>query len=597
MLGALLYLRFTSLKNLLVSRIRRLRQPKYLIGALVGAAYFYFVIFNGFNYGANRRAAAASPSPAIVTPDQIIPPESGALLMAVGALALLTVFVFMWLLPSKTPGLAFSQAETTFLFPAPISRRALIHFKLCSNQFSVLLQSLFFSLVFNSRALSGGRALQIVIGWWLILTLVNLHYMGASLALARLFERGVSVIRRRLFVLGIIGVAVGVTLFWIRREVHAPTAADMADVESSIRWLMTMLDAGLMHWLLLPFTWVLAPFFATGLKEFAWALIPAVALLLLHYIWVLNMEASFEEASLAQAEKRELRRAGMRAGDFRLGRDTLKARRAPFHLADRGHPEIAFLWKNLLSTHAFLNPKIWLICAGIIVVGTRLVIGMAPAQQNIMSGIGGGALVLGLYVLMFGPLLTRLDLRRDLAHMDVLKTYPIAGWRLVLGELLTPMAIITGVIWLIVLFAACAIQPTRVLPAWLDPSLRITCAACIAAVTPAVVALQLLVPNAAAVVFPAWFQATRAIGGGIELMGQRLIFVFGQVFIIALALLPAVGTAALLIFSTTHLFGAVLAVVFATLVVLAVLIGEFWCALWLLGNRFEKFDLSLEQRP
>jgi hypothetical protein len=594
MLGALLYLRFTSLKNLLVSRVRRLRQPKYLIGALVGGAYFYFVIFNGFNFGANRRAAA---SPAIVTADQILPPSSGALMLAVGALALLTVFIFMWVLPSKKPGLAFSQAETAFLFPAPISRRALIHFKLLSNQFSVLLQSVFFSLVFNSRALSGGRALQIVIGWWLVLTLVSLHYMGASLALARLFERGISVLRRRLVVLGTIAVAVGITLFWIRRDVHAPTAADLADVESSMRWLMTMLDTGILHWLLLPFKWILAPFFATGVKEFAWALIPTAALLLLHYVWVLNMEVSFEEASLAQAEKRELRRAGMQTGDFRLGHDTLKARRAPFKLADKGRPEIAFLWKNLLSTRAFLNPRVWLICAGIIIVVTRVVVGLGPMQRNIMSGIGGAALVVGLYVLMFGPLLARLDLRRDLAHADVLKTYPIPGWQLVFGELLAPTAIITGVLWLIVLLAVCAIQPTRVLPAWLDPSLRVTYAICFSAITPVVVALQLLVPNAAAVVFPAWFQATRAIGGGIDLMGQRLIFVFGQVFIIVLALLPAAGTAALLIFSTQWIIGPVLAVVFATIVVLAVLIGEVWCALWWLGGRFEKFDLSLEQRP
>ncbi len=39
MLGALLYLRLTSLKNLLLSRLRRLRQPKYLLGAAVGVAY------------------------------------------------------------------------------------------------------------------------------------------------------------------------------------------------------------------------------------------------------------------------------------------------------------------------------------------------------------------------------------------------------------------------------------------------------------------------------------------------------------------------------------------------------------------------------
>src|SRR4029077_18955400 len=42
MAHALLYLRGTSLAGRVKSRLRRLKQPKYLAGALVGAAYVYF---------------------------------------------------------------------------------------------------------------------------------------------------------------------------------------------------------------------------------------------------------------------------------------------------------------------------------------------------------------------------------------------------------------------------------------------------------------------------------------------------------------------------------------------------------------------------
>ncbi len=592
MLGALLYLRLTSLKNVLFSRARRLRQPKYLVGAIVGAAYFYFVIFNGMG-----RTQRRSHAPAMITPDQFMPADSAALMMALGALALLVVIVFMWVLPSQTPGLSFSPAETAFLFPAPIPRRALIHFKLLSNQLSVLLQSLFFSLIFNARSLSGGRGAQIVIGWWLILTLVSLHYMGSSLTIARLFERGVSAVRRRLMFLAGIVVVVGVTLFWIRRDLRVPTENDLAGVEPLVRWLLMTLDAGLLHWLLLPFKWILGPFFASGLREFAYALGPAAALLLVHYFWVLNMEVSFEEASLAQAEKRAIRRANLRTGNYRFGQSAPKARRAPFALADTGRPEIAFLWKNLLSTRAFFNARVWLICASVIVVGSRFISRLSPIQQNMVSGLGVAIIVLGLYVVVFGPLIARLDLRSDLTHADILKTYPIPGWSLVLGELLAPIAILTGIIWLTLLAGVCAIQPTQALPPWLDPELRATYAGCFAVLTPVLVALQLLVPNAASIVFPAWFQATRTIGGGIDLMGQRLIFVFGQVLVIFIALIPAVVTAALLIFITQWIIGPALAVILATAVVLVVMAAEVWCALWWLGGRFEHFDLSNEQRP
>jgi len=42
---ALLYLRLTSLRNGLLGRLRRLRQPKYLVGAIAGALYFWFFFF------------------------------------------------------------------------------------------------------------------------------------------------------------------------------------------------------------------------------------------------------------------------------------------------------------------------------------------------------------------------------------------------------------------------------------------------------------------------------------------------------------------------------------------------------------------------
>lgn len=592
MLRALLYLRLTSLKNVLLSRVRRLRQPKYFAGAIVGAAYFYFIFFNQWGNGSRH-----SPASGMIRPDQVLPADSTALMLALGALALLVVTVFMWVIPSRTPGLSFSPAESAFLFSAPISRRALIHFKLLSNQLSVLLQSLFFSLVFNGRGLSSGRAIQIVLGWWLILTLVNLHYMGCSLTISRLVERGVGTVRRRLYVLALIIIIVGGTLMLIGRNLRAPTPADFADIEQGMRWLITVLDAGLLHWLLLPFKWVLGPFFAVGLKEFGYALAPAAAMLLLHYLWVLKMEVSFEEASLAQAERRAIRRAGLQKGDYRFSETPQKARRAPFILRDQGRPEVAFLWKNLLSTHPFFNARVWLGCAAFIVFGSRFIGRLGPWQQNLLSGIGVGVVVLGFYVVVFGPLLARFDLRSDLANADVLKTYPIRGWQLVLGELLAPTAILTGVIWLTLLAGVFAVQPTQPLPGWLDPSLRVTYAACFAALAPILIVLQLIVPNAAAVVFPAWFQTSRSIGGGIDVMGQRLIFVFGQIFIILLALVPATVMAGALIFATQWLVGPMLAAIFATVVVCLVLAGEVACAMWWLGRRFERFDLSQEQRP
>ena len=45
MIAALFYLQYQSFYNRLVSRFKRLKQPKYLIGAIVGGLYFYFYFF------------------------------------------------------------------------------------------------------------------------------------------------------------------------------------------------------------------------------------------------------------------------------------------------------------------------------------------------------------------------------------------------------------------------------------------------------------------------------------------------------------------------------------------------------------------------
>ena len=45
MIAALFYLQYHSTRNRLVTRFKRLKQPKYLIGAIAGGLYFYFYFY------------------------------------------------------------------------------------------------------------------------------------------------------------------------------------------------------------------------------------------------------------------------------------------------------------------------------------------------------------------------------------------------------------------------------------------------------------------------------------------------------------------------------------------------------------------------
>ena len=590
MLGALLYLRLTSLKNLLLSRLRRLQQPKYLFGALVGAAYFYLVFF--------RRSS----TPGLI---HFIPPAglpvaalSGFDLVAVltvfGAFTLSVIVLFTWALPKEKPGLAFSEAEVAFLFPAPISRRKLIHFRLLGAQVRILVSALFFTLISRGWSFLGGNVFTHVLGWWLILTTLNLHFTGAALTITKLIERGVSAGRRRLILLGVVALIAVISAASLWRNAP-PFPTGNFGPGAFATWLAAVLDAGLLHGLLIPGKIVVAPFLAPDLGSFLRAAAPAVTLLIAHYLWVARQEVSFEEASIAHAEKRAARIARIRGGGT-IGAMPAKPRREPFRLRVPGRPELAFLWKNLLSTRPYFHWRVWATCAAGIVIGVPWVArhdasGAFTAIISVSSAIFIG------YALMLGPQLARQDLRSDLPNSDILKTYPLTGWQILLGETLTPVVILTGLVWLALLAAALALEPRAATLVWLTPGFRLIATLCAAATVPVLCALQLIIPNAAALLFPAWFQATRQRGGGIDVMGQRLIFVFGQFIVILLALCPAVIGAGLVIFASQWLIGASAAVILATLLALTVLGAEVGCGLWWLGQRFEKLDLATELRP
>ncbi|HTU02122.1 MAG TPA: hypothetical protein VMG58_09910, partial [Candidatus Sulfotelmatobacter sp.] len=202
---------------------------------------------------------------------------------------------------------------------------------------------------------------------------------------------------------------------------------------------------------------------------------------------------------------------------------------------------------------------------------------------------------LAAYTLLVGPQVARQDLRSDLPNADILKTYPLEGWRLALGELLAPTAILTLVLWLAILVSALAVDSQGTLD-WLTPGLRVTVALCMALAAPFICFIQLIVPNSIMVLMPGWYQASRSRGGGIEMFGQRLIFGVAQFLIALLVAAPAVCAAALIIFSSQWLLGVGPAVAIASVAVLTILASEAAIGLWWLGWRFEKFDLSTEIR-
>src|SRR5690242_15877864 len=144
MFSALLYLHFTSLGNRLIRQFKRLKQPKYLVWAAVGGLYFYFYVFR-WMLGSRTRYGQVGPGAF---------PFDPVLSQSIGGFILMVIVLIAWILPRKRAALTFTEAEVAFLFPAPISRRMLIHFKLMRSQMAILFTTFFLTLIFRR---SGGH--------------------------------------------------------------------------------------------------------------------------------------------------------------------------------------------------------------------------------------------------------------------------------------------------------------------------------------------------------------------------------------------------------------------------------------------------------
>ncbi len=559
---ALLYLRLMSLHNVLRSQLRRMRQPKYLVGAAAGAAYFWFFLFRKVGPG---------------SPNQVFSVMFGEGRAELFAAAIMTLFLLItWITPGDKPGLAFTEAEVAFLFPAPLSRRQLIHYKLISGLMMTLFGAVFFTLLSSGTRGNWLGALRHLGAWWSINAILSLHNIAAALTITRLSTTGFSTGRRRLVILSLILAVVVTAAYFINRD----------------GW--TSLQP-----LLWPARLAVRPFLADSLAHYLLALVPAFGLVALHYFWIHRLETPFEEASIAQAQKLGERIARLRSGKgLQLG-GKAKAQRGPFHLSDRLPVEAAFLWKNLLAAPAWLNRKIFFGVAALIYFGITWLQHRPDFDGPKVAGVAAGvSLVMLVYLLVFGPQLARNDLRGDIMNADMLKAYPLPGWRMVLGSLLAPTVILTGIAWLLLFAAGLALPaPGEGKALWFTPQFRIATAAALAVIMPALCAVQLLVPNAATLLFPAWAQTARSMGGGMDVMGQRMIFFVGQIICLIVALLPALALGGGTIFLTQWLIGLPAAIVLAVVPVLAVFIGEIWLGVWWLGQRFEKLDLTSELRP
>jgi len=516
MSGVFVYLTVCTIRNSVRLRLRRLRQPRYLVIALG------FVLYVGSMMLGRPRAGTFGLFAMHGARTWLI-----ATGVATGLLGL------SWILPVGA-ALGFTSAEIQFLFPAPITRRALIGYKVGRLLLGAAASGAFVTLFVGPPRLVPG--LFFAAKSAMVMAILTLH--GA-----------------------------GVTMYRSRGKEEEPLQVRRWQVLAAACLLTPVVGGGLV-------------FIAFASRtELAVAAPLAVALLGAHALWIVQSDSAFEEAATDAADK--MRRART-TGHFT--RPVVRTRASSFRLAPRGPAETAILWKNWLL---FGRTSRRTLVVSAIVIGS--------AVTGIAVGSGGGvfaadvigdiSLFVVVLVALFGPAMLRIDLRQDLGHLALIKTWPVRGPAVIRGELLAP-AIALSLGAAVAIATGSAFAPGLLLVDQVDAGARVIFAiAAVQAVTALIVA-QLVVHNGIAASFPAWADLRVASGAtAMEMNVRMMIVMYGALLVLAFVLVVPAAAAAAAYFMA----GGVLlpSAVFA-----ACLLAESRAATEIIGRILDRTDLQ-----
>src|SRR5262249_45018157 len=435
MFSASLYIIICSARNRLRVRLRRLREPRYLIGALVGTAYVYFSFFARFRVssGTQRRRSARGAAPAILMLAAVREAAPGVV-----GLGLLAATALGWLLPFDSGLLEFSEPEIQFLFPAPVSRRGLLTHRLLRSQLGLLFSSVIAGVVLPST--SGFSRLRVAVAMWLLLSTAKVYYTGISLARSRLASRDGRVLRVAWLpvltltaALAIVGAAIA------RAFTTAPTG--FQDLLVRVGAVTT---SGLSSIVLWPFIALARPLFAPWSAPYLIALVWSALVLVATVVWVLQIDAAFEDAAVAVSQRRA-QQPKKEAVRYRV-------RSGALPLAMHGRAELAFAWKAATQTLRIVGRRAVVQVAAIAVsmTITALVLGRTGGFATF---VGSFSMMACFFAVILAPQVLRVDMREDLRHLETMKTWPVRAAAVIRGELLWPGLLLTGVAWVAAVIA------------------------------------------------------------------------------------------------------------------------------------------------
>jgi hypothetical protein len=567
MIRAFAFLLWSSWRNRFISQLRRIRSPRYAVALLVGGLYLWWFFFR---------------------PTQRVGPAAGMVFLGRPMQFIAIIFVVLstlgtWVVGSDRTALAFNQAEVALLFPAPLSRRALLAYKLFRAQIMVLINALIWVFILRR----GGTELPSLLralGLWVMFSTLNLHRLGAALVRASWTEHRAAGVRKHAISIVLFVLLCLAVLYSLFEDRHRLLAA-VGPMET----FTVMLDAVAKppaSYALYPFRAVITPTFAKTVAEWMSGIVPAVIALVAHIVWVFYTDRAFEEAAIeASAERARLleafrQRRGMTAPP------KVKTHRT-VHLGATGHPARAIIWKNTICLIRTVPLMPFVIPA---ILGAIFGLSVAGGHSDWPKRIMAASASMFATTFFFGWRMIRNDLRHDMVNLSLLKTLPISSSEIVLAEVasaMLPLVIIEFALGVVTYIAAELTKMPPLSPP-LTPSLRLM----FLLVSPvALVALNgalLTIQNATAVLFPAWVRLGPTVTGGVEALGQNVLSFAGIVFCLVLALIVPtfVGAIVSVAMRDQPVIGLATAIVTGSILLAA----ETYGVIHLLGRAFDRAE-------
>ena len=413
------------LKGRVIRAIRLLRQPKYLVGFIVGIGWMgLWVVRPALNRKLNFDSGPGSP----------FGMEFYPAFHQFAALVVTIALPLPWLLPWGRLGLPFRESELTMLLQAPLSRRQVIQYGLLKSEAGVLLSALILPLFVGPGGL--GARLLMGCGTWILFEFWHLNGKWRALFNLRQTEIPEAKARTRRLALttGLVGFYVAVLLALMPFVTQVGVAFSGADYRQVAASLTAVTWPPLLEALLTPAFWLTAPMFAGGATAFVVAAAPMLLAILVQREVVLRSKARFEESALEHATKEEAKKSPAR----RFAKISSRARtKRPFELDRPGLPETALVWKNAMR----VSRARW---TRIAYVGLALLMGIAllPALLRLHDGTYSVLAMMGLVPIVILPMLAGMtwnnDLRTELAHIELVRTWPVSARGFVLAEVLSP---------------------------------------------------------------------------------------------------------------------------------------------------------------